>query len=77
MLHRERTRAVYWGSDEIGQAPAAQGVRHEGEEQAKAQHLETRNLGKPCTVTSGHSRLRLRQRDCHGLKTSLGYIMRH
>lgn len=89
VLHRAGTRAVQWGSGETGQElakgrnneePAAQGGRHRREDQDKAQHLETeesqaRQARQHLSVIPGHSRLR--QEDCHGLKTSPGYIMRH
>ena len=39
---------MQWGSAERRQEPPAQGVRHVREEEAKAEHLETGDLGKPC-----------------------------
>ena len=39
---------MQWGSAERRQEPPAQGVRHVREEEAKAEHLETGNLCKPC-----------------------------
>lgn len=62
------------------EGPAAQAGRHRREDQDKAEHSETeesqaKQAGQHLSVIPGPSRLR--QEDCHGLKTSPGYIMRH
>lgn len=80
---------MQWGSCETGQElvkvrnteePVAQDLRHERELRSKAQHLEREGslasqAGQHSSVIPVHSRLR--QEDGHGLKTSLGHIMRH